>query len=1000
MSSRQGWLLLMLVGFGLNGWANQSITVNGTTKNFTVPNSAPYVGLGSFHVDLRVHSWSVSGSCQTIAGVPGFPIQICPGNSVQTSNYVDTIQPGQNGYVAANVTGKADFLLRIQRDVANKRMTAEVWNIDGTGYAQDVTLLATVNPLTFPQVGVVGDANARIAFLRWYTGLVPLGTRLELAPPPGAAPGGNLGDWEFEGNDDDSSGHRLNLSGGQSYSASPTYAPACLAGSQKSFRAGAPGTLDASMSYPLDGGTQLSYLWQQEAGVSPVEVLWDSRTAAKPVIQGMVFGPYNFRLQVTDGSGASSTCMVHHGAVATDNNGVVLTGDAKLDQLLGPMIQWGRNPWLYADDRHKYLADHFGGLQSTVWDDVWEDTFAGTIALTQGSTTITGSGTSFLTTFACNGSDFIDVRWTHTPPGGSPTQYRWGANVISCASNTQMTVTFGTSPGVPWAYPTESGRAYSKITFADIGNLYGQSTNMNYYDNVVAFYSLYYRSGIDTYRNYARTLADRWWLSFGINQGFNCDPQGGQLPCVAPRIRAMMGLWLRALDGRPDMFPGLREWANFSISSTTLAVLYTPFIYDLREYSYTANEVAMDALLDPDAGQRATARAALVNVVNNVYAAKERCTNGNAPPCDGTGGYWVNGSNGLATWNGATGTVNVTNGSTTVVGSGTNFTAGCNTDADFWSKTGSGAPVSNAEGDAVWYSITAVTDATHLEISPAYQGATAGGRGWQCNNLVGIGVQPFMQGGVAGRTLHNISKALTGFNPTEAAKAQALLVDNWNWMVHKAYNATSKNIYYGVVFPNCEPSPIANANCSSIGDGGIASGFILQAGRFTAAEVMDGCGRAYLVSRQPDIKAACDNLYGGIYGGMGGPSSDNDYVWDLLGRWNQPGFTVTASVAKNFGFTFGFGGGSAWPGASAGGAAPVNNQAALVGFDFGEVAQATVYRVRVTAPTGAQNITSCTDSPCNLTIDVRLGDHLYEADYLSSGEAVRARRDPDTLPAR
>jgi hypothetical protein len=48
----------------------------------------------------------------------------------------------------------------------------------------------------------------------------------------------------------------------------------------------------------------------------------------------------------------------------------------------------------------------------------------------------------------------------------------------------------------------------------------------NYYDNVAAYYALYYRSGIDDYLTAARKLADRFWESPPIDQGVM---QGGYL---------------------------------------------------------------------------------------------------------------------------------------------------------------------------------------------------------------------------------------------------------------------------------------------------------------------------------------------------------------------------------------------------------------------------------------------------------------------------------------
>lgn len=152
-------------------------------------------------------------------------------------------------------------------------------------------------------------------------------------------------------------------------------------------------------------------------------------------LQGLVAGSYNFRLTVTDSSGQSSSCTVHHGAVAADSRDVVVTGEPMLDALLGPQIRFGANPWPYFDDRHKDLADHFGGLQAT-HPDVWNNLRTGTVSITQGTNTLTGSGTSFLSDFACNGTDHVVIEYPYAPAGGITSAHHWRSTVTACASDT------------------------------------------------------------------------------------------------------------------------------------------------------------------------------------------------------------------------------------------------------------------------------------------------------------------------------------------------------------------------------------------------------------------------------------------------------------------------------------------------------------------------------------------------------------------------------------
>ena len=961
---------------GLQVQASQQSLLTGATGNVLIPNTPPYSGLGSFHVDIRVHNWTQpTGACQFLGFLPSFNLTLCPGNLVRIEDFVD--QMTGNFYAAVDVSNRPDFLVRLGRDVTAKQITAEVWNVDGSGYVQSASPIGTVNPLVLPQFAGAGGATAQIAFLRWYSGTVPFGTLLTSTSPPMPGAGGNLADWEFDGNSTDSSGHGLTVNfpgNAASFVPTPVYAPACVVGPFRTIRAGSEVTLDGSLSYPLDGGSTLSYSWKQLPGISPVNVMWSNTTVQKPVITGLLAGQYQFQLRVTDGSGGSSTCTETAGAVVSDSKGVVITGNQTLDNVLGPLIRWGANPWPYYDDRHKYLADFFGGLQAT-HTDVWDTTLTGTVTLTHGSTTITGVGTSFLSTFACNGTDVIVLYYTHTPPGGVTSQYRNPSTVLSCQSDTQLTI----SPF--WPLATETGRAYSKMSAADLFYWIGNATNTNFYDNVLGFYALYYRSGLEIYRTYARTLADRWWTLPYINQGHVCDGTG-QIPCSAPRNRSMSGLIVRALDGRPDMWPGLREWMDNDIS--LLPIYNNQIIFDLREYSYLVNEVALCAIADPDPTHQAVCQAAVADPINLVYSPQQQ-----------PDGSWLNPSLGFSSWNAGTGSVNVTTGSTTVIGIGTNFALGC-AGLGFWSKNGLTPPVSNKEGDSGGFTVVSVNSDTSLTISPKYNGLTQTGKGWECNNLLGLGVQPFMIAGVAGRTFNNVYRALATSDPATAAKARKFAVDAWNWTTSKGYWPANEGFFYARTFAGCEPDPRAFSFCAGTSSSATAEGNI-QSVRFISAEAMNGCAHAYEFSSNAVIKSVCDILFGALYGGQGGIGADSHYVWGFFGRWDQAGDDVTFDKAKDYGFGYGWGGGSAWPVASMGGVAPVNNRTSFLGFNLAEVPSAAKFRVTLTAPSGVQTVTVCTVSPCGVTVDARLGDYLYQTEYLTSSDVVKARSETAVL---
>ena len=80
-------------------------------------------------------------------------------------------------------------------------------------------------------------------------------------------------------------------------------------------------------------------------------------------------------------------------------------------------------------------------------------------------------------------------------------------------------------------------------------------SNINYYDNALADYALYYRSGWNKARDSARWLADRWYRSPWILGMTN-----------TPRDYALASTYLRAAvdGGNPDydLWPSLRQFTD------------------------------------------------------------------------------------------------------------------------------------------------------------------------------------------------------------------------------------------------------------------------------------------------------------------------------------------------------------------------------------------------------------------------------------------------------
>jgi len=79
---------------------------------------------------------------------------------------------------------------------------------------------------------------------------------------------------------------------------------------------------------------------------------WSDPQSQTPALTGLVFGDYAIELTATDSAGNTATSVTHIGAVATDEDGVVVNANPAADAILGPMIAFGRNPCGLADYWH------------------------------------------------------------------------------------------------------------------------------------------------------------------------------------------------------------------------------------------------------------------------------------------------------------------------------------------------------------------------------------------------------------------------------------------------------------------------------------------------------------------------------------------------------------------------------------------------------------------------------------------------------------------------
>jgi hypothetical protein len=778
-----------------------------------------------------------------------------------------------------------------------------------------------------------------------------------------------------------------------------TRVPVCNAGAQQSFRVGYAGTLDGSAST----GTGITYAWTKLSGPS---VVWTSQNTATPGVTASAFGSYVFQLEVTDTSSNTATCTVKDGAVVTGNNNIVITGLRNVDLLLGPMVRYGANPWPWYDNRHKTSADLQNAVMDTYFPDWWDAAAPGTVTVSTsqqcGSSAagacVVGSGTTFTTTF-CQGPGSPTVPQTyytmiaiwHTQGVVSGTGREMN-QVSSCIDDTHLILGSPYSvsyvSGNPWISLDGSGLSYSAdVSGAAVrwgwGN--GSASPGNYYDNVSAYYALYYRSGIDDYLTAARKLADRFWSSPMIDQGL----LPGGWTYSAFRQMSVLGLVLRALDSPPaNMWPGLESVFNFAAWYLANYDL-TQGLYDEREVAYQLKALSYGAIFDP------TFKATYQAAISASFAAYWTPTKFTASSNDF---YWPQLFVEDASWySGGCCSVTLANGSTTVTGVGTSWASSSFPTRIWFFPSTTWVPANDAAGDPVSYAVTFVSS-TQLTLDSPYQGTT-GSHGYEITNaslhpLTGWGTEPFMEG-IQAEAFDWAAKAIATSDPTTSALAHSYNVGAANYLRDYGYWPLMKGLYYFTGGIECQP-PISDSN------GFCTLGIPADQSRGLVPEALRGVAAAYDYNHDPTLKTLGDTLYNAMFAKPGtcptGSTAcvpDQTYIDPLDdGQYmmNTPavGSLGSATPWKWFGMFFGVSVEFSWPGYRVGGLQPGAGELLYIGATLPGVLGAATIRVVTTSPSGVTYTTNCNASPCAVTVDHRQSDHLVSIQYLSATGAVLA----------
>jgi hypothetical protein len=340
----------------------------------------------SWRVEFQMHNWALpaAGGGAQVWGLNGIgaSASLLIGGVLR---FIDTRDQLPGGAPCdLPLTGLSNVLVRVQRDALNKRFVCELWNYDGTGHQQNSVQISSFLQWPYSDGGF-GSANtsAALGFFRIFDNVVPDGSQ-----PPVTADTGNLLNLKLDRSLVDTGPRGLsNTSSNAVYGTTPSQLPAAFIKTADapawtdwvSLRAGYPAALDGSRSFSLaDASSAVTYKWQQLSG--PSTLRWSSYTSATPTVRGLIFGTYRLQLQVTDVNGTRATKTLDVGAVATDDNGVVVQANPAADLIFGPMIAFGKNPWSFQDQMTIRAATVRAPQLNSLTPPSWAGDLGGTIS--------------------------------------------------------------------------------------------------------------------------------------------------------------------------------------------------------------------------------------------------------------------------------------------------------------------------------------------------------------------------------------------------------------------------------------------------------------------------------------------------------------------------------------------------------------------------------------------------------------------------------------------
>jgi hypothetical protein len=590
----------------------KDIAVSQTSYGNTAVLGSPFTAISTVRAEFRVLNWTAPvGASTSFLFQNGVKVTVDSVNNWCVLSEADVPSTG----VCLTLTPGTDYDIRAQRDVANLRLSIEACeNVTGRCFAATPvtkTSMPAFNGNRF-WLSEPFSWTARFSYVRVYSTAVAIGSPFQ------STANGDLLDYEFDDSLVDSArGINLSWTGTATYTTTPILAPVLrLTGGEQTVRAGEATALTATVWNVNEGAGPVTVSWNVYGG--PQRGLLTNATGLANTITLPTFGEYQLRLSAPFPGGLAET-VTAVGAVSTDANGVVVTAETPLNDVIGLTTRSGKIPWSWADINEIAVAKNLEQFSNMSYGEIFNTTpLAGTGVITATNPTeMTGTGTSWAT-----GADRIlvdDQIWLNRSLDNT-----WALIDVrtSAPSNTFLNINGGF-----WGGP--SGAVYQ--IYRDNANLIfwkgtsSTSTSNNFYDFGINLRRIHNRTGLTRHRTHANNLTDKWARI----------STGGGTTVMIPRDMGLHGIIATALDTGDSFYWDVVTRAlqyslccdgpvNQRIANPT--VMFTRAggsVVDKREAGFTLRHMSLIARHHPDSAVRSTYCTYITNQFVNFWEATQ-----------------------------------------------------------------------------------------------------------------------------------------------------------------------------------------------------------------------------------------------------------------------------------------------------------------------------------------------------------------------------------------